>query len=214
MYLYVKHRHFYIVGNIIVSWKKDTNSNHAWQSQIFWYLFQTCVTIWPYKLAISNFILYYYAASATIEHSLVIIFMVIHIFHQLKFQQKYFKEDQLQSKTQNIIFSKLQIHLNQPLKLCSTKWGFLYRSNGAFIFRPPLPYRSMKRDLIPWVIFPKLKAKIVWHGILLSKTIGTCFSIGMSSCQYRRSNWWNTTVLNWSYIHNGISFIGKMAPLY
>ena len=32
--------------------------------------------------------------------------------------------------------------------------------------------------------------------------------------QYRKSHCGDKTILRWSYLHNGISYTGKMTPLY
>ena len=43
---------------------------------------------------------------------------------------------------------------------------------------------------------------------------GPWFNIKMSSYQYRKSNCGDKTVVRSSYLHNGISYIGKMTSLY
>ena len=43
---------------------------------------------------------------------------------------------------------------------------------------------------------------------------GTWFNIKMSSYQYRKSHCGDKTVIRSSYIHNGISYTGKMLSLY
>ena len=40
------------------------------------------------------------------------------------------------------------------------------------------------------------------------------FNIKMSSCQYRKSHCGDKTVARSSYLHNGISYTGKMSSLY
>ena len=43
---------------------------------------------------------------------------------------------------------------------------------------------------------------------------GPQFNIKMTSCHYRRSHCGDKTILRPSYLHNGISYIGKMSSLY
>ena len=43
---------------------------------------------------------------------------------------------------------------------------------------------------------------------------GSCFNIKMTSYQYRKSHCGDKTVLRSSYLHNGISYSGKMTSLY
>ena len=47
-----------------------------------------------------------------------------------------------------------------------------------------------------------------------SKTSGPWFNIKMSSYQYRKSHCGDKTVVRSSYLHNGISYTGKMSFLY
>ena len=44
--------------------------------------------------------------------------------------------------------------------------------------------------------------------------LGPWFNINMSSYQYRRSHCGDKTILRPSYLHNGISYTGKMSSLY
>ena len=46
------------------------------------------------------------------------------------------------------------------------------------------------------------------------KWSGAWFNIKMSSYQYRKSHCGDKTVVRSSYLHNGISYIGKMSSLY
>ena len=43
---------------------------------------------------------------------------------------------------------------------------------------------------------------------------GPRFNIKMTSYQYRKSHWGDKTVVRSSYLHNGISYTGKMSSLY
>ena len=45
-------------------------------------------------------------------------------------------------------------------------------------------------------------------------TSGGWFNINMASYQYRKSHFGDKTILRPSYLHNGISYTGKMPPLY
>ena len=47
-----------------------------------------------------------------------------------------------------------------------------------------------------------------------SSLLGLWFSIKMSSYQYRKSHCGDKTVVRLSYLHNGISYTGKMSSLY
>ena len=56
-----------------------------------------------------------------------------------------------------------------------------------------------------------------WHCIQHSNhncRTGPWFNIKMSSCQYRISHCGDETVVRSSYLHNGISYTGKMSSLY
>ena len=45
-------------------------------------------------------------------------------------------------------------------------------------------------------------------------TTGPRFNIKMSSCQYRKSHCGDRTVVRSSYLHNGVTYTGKMSSLY
>ena len=49
---------------------------------------------------------------------------------------------------------------------------------------------------------------------LASRRSGPWFNIKMSSYQYRKSHYGDKMVVRSSYIHNGISYTGKMSSLY
>ena len=49
---------------------------------------------------------------------------------------------------------------------------------------------------------------------LLEKYPGPWFNINMSSCRYKKSEYGGKTVVRSSYLHNGISYTGKMTSLY
>ena len=51
-------------------------------------------------------------------------------------------------------------------------------------------------------------------GIFQPQTPGPWFNIKMSSYQYRKSHCGDKTVVRSSYLHNGISYTGKMSSLY
>ena len=51
-------------------------------------------------------------------------------------------------------------------------------------------------------------------GISAKKTPGPWFNIKMSSYRYRKSHCGDKTVVRSSYLHNGISYTGKMSSLY
>ena len=45
-------------------------------------------------------------------------------------------------------------------------------------------------------------------------SFGAWFNVKMSSCQYRKSDFVDKTVVRLFYFHNGISYAGKMTSLY
>ena len=49
---------------------------------------------------------------------------------------------------------------------------------------------------------------------VFSQRPGPWFNIKMSSYQYRKSHCWDKTVVRSSYLHNGISYTGKISSLY
>ena len=53
-----------------------------------------------------------------------------------------------------------------------------------------------------------------WTGLVAFCSSGPWFNIDMSSYQYRTSHCGDKTVVRLSYLHNGISYTGKMASLY
>ena len=53
-----------------------------------------------------------------------------------------------------------------------------------------------------------------FKNLLLIGNIWGRFSIKMLSYQYRKPHYRDKTVMGSSYLHNGISYIGKMASLY
>ena len=57
-----------------------------------------------------------------------------------------------------------------------------------------------------WCTQPQCSAVLWWHG--------PWFKIKMPSYQYRKSHCGAETVERSSYLHNGISYTGKMASLY
>ena len=67
----------------------------------------------------------------------------------------------------------------------------------------------MKCDIIVRYDYPNvIEAK------QMKKTSGPWFHINMPSHQYRKSHCGDKTVIWSSYLHNGISYTGKMASLY
>ena len=62
--------------------------------------------------------------------------------------------------------------------------------------------------------FPVMKTKRKYRNHLPWLTAGPWFNIQMSSYKYRKSHCGEKTVLRSSYLHNGISYSGKMSSLY
>ena len=62
-----------------------------------------------------------------------------------------------------------------------------------------------------------MATKIIWWQTYLRTVClppGPWFNIKMSSYQYRKSHCGDKTVVRSSYLHNGISYTGKMTSLY
>ena len=53
-----------------------------------------------------------------------------------------------------------------------------------------------------------------WWDVALMQTTRARFDLKMSFCQYRKSHCGDKTIVRSSYLHNGISYICKMASLY
>ena len=77
------------------------------------------------------------------------------------------------------------------------------------------------KDVMPWKRFPHfwLFAKGIIHrssvtGGFLSQRAGPWFNIKTTSYQYRKSHCGDKTVVRSSYLHNGISYTGKISSLY
>ena len=64
--------------------------------------------------------------------------------------------------------------------------------------------------LSPWFVYECL----LYSLSLITVRPGPWFNIKMSSYQYRKSNCGDKTVVRSSYLHNGISYTGKMSSLY
>ena len=83
----------------------------------------------------------------------------------------------------------------------------------------PIKLEMWKLYVYMWYIqsFYKMSIVNVWlrkmHEIQLSET-GPRFNIKMTSYQYRKSHCGDKTILRPSYLHNGISYTGKMTSLY
>ena len=64
------------------------------------------------------------------------------------------------------------------------------------------------------VILQSRKKKLFWGSSQCSETPGGWFNIKMPSYQYRKSHCGEKTIVRSSYLHNGISYTGRMASLY
>ena len=53
-----------------------------------------------------------------------------------------------------------------------------------------------------------------WYDLISSEYSGPWFNIKMSSYQCRKSHRGDKTIIGSSYLHNGISYTGKMSSLY
>ena len=62
----------------------------------------------------------------------------------------------------------------------------------------------------PW----KICGNSLIYSMIWSSSSGPWFNIKMSSYQYRKSHCGDKTVVRSSYLHNGISYTGKMTSLY
>ena len=68
-----------------------------------------------------------------------------------------------------------------------------------------------------WVVRGQVTVKVSYHTfrrVLSVLRTGPWFNIKMSSYQYRKSHCGDKTVVRSSYLHNGISYAGKMSSLY
>ena len=73
-------------------------------------------------------------------------------------------------------------------------------------------------------IFPRCQSSVGYLAIMVHVSVrepdsvqkppGPWFNIKVSSYQYRKSHFGDKTILRSSYLHNGISYTGKMISLY
>ena len=70
---------------------------------------------------------------------------------------------------------------------------------------------GMALSVLPYVCLPIHDIMIFLY---ISCQTGPCFNIKMKSYQYRKSHCGDKTILRPSYLHNGISYTGKMTSLY
>ena len=120
--------------------------------------------------------------------------------------------------------------------VCSRPWASLYGPNGqdaAQLQVETIPYNfewgkfiqqlqryvfwSMGKSI--WVIWAsdnvaQLQVYKIPKALKWRKRPGGWINIKMSSYQYRKSHCGDKTILRPSYLHNGISYTGKMTSLY
>ena len=65
----------------------------------------------------------------------------------------------------------------------------------------------------PWITLDIMNV-MYWYKKLPEQYPGSWFNIKVSSYQYRKSHCGDKTILRPSYLHNGISYTGKMTSLY
>ena len=87
----------------------------------------------------------------------------------------------------------------------------------AYIHSSPAKHTAVVSAICP--CGPCFNIKIIFPdiGITIMKrrqSLGGWFNIKMSSYHYRKSHCGDKTILLPSYLHNGISYTGKMASLY
>ena len=82
-------------------------------------------------------------------------------------------------------------------------------------------YQARVQNMLNRTLFLRLRTSNRWLSARLqyttapnSKHTGQWFNINMLSYQYRKSHCGDKTILRPSYLHNGISYTGKMASLY
>ena len=78
-------------------------------------------------------------------------------------------------------------------------------------------YMSKKKEFWPgmkWLQKAFPLAFAMWRKNLQWYRAGPWFNIKMSSYRYRKSHCGDKTVVRSSYLHNGISYTGKMTSLY
>ena len=121
-----------------------------------------------------------------------------------------------------VLCSKLRTRTG-PLKLMLwwTRFEFKMSFRGPYIHEPPLDMAKWGA----WVYF--LHRHVLQYRETVSCaghsaqgqsfsmwTLGPWFNIKMPSYQYRKSHCGDKTILRPSYLHNGISYTGKMTYLY
>ena len=80
------------------------------------------------------------------------------------------------------------------------------RSYDSLIFKMGIPI------LVRWCLYNELSFRLLVY--TTHKKPGARFNIKMLSYQYRKSYCGDKTVVRSSYLHNGISYTGKMSSLY
>ena len=81
-----------------------------------------------------------------------------------------------------------------------------------------IKYQSINQSSIhPYPLLDWSAVRVPFYGVVSTRlwwTPGPLFNIKMSSYQYRKSHCGDKTILRPSYLHNGISYTGKMTSLY
>ena len=95
-------------------------------------------------------------------------------------------------------------------------WGISWEINYSF---PQLNHQCLLLVFLGEILYSFLENKHVTT-LRIVRHFGWCCSSGpwfnmkMLSYQYRKSHWGDKTILRPSYLHNGISYTGKMTSLY
>ena len=99
------------------------------------------------------------------------------------------------------------LHINM-LNLEVYKQGFLYNSMHRYWYQADL---QLITNILPISPISNNISQLYVGAITYP---GPRFNIKMSSYQYRKSHCGGKTILRPSYLHNGISYTGKMTSLY
>ena len=98
----------------------------------------------------------------------------------------------------------------------STKGSVMQNSEGFFVVSQN---KLLNKSLSGLWNDPPQVISASWQRPILviisyDNSLGTDSIYMMSSYQYRKSHCGDKTVVRWSYLHNGISYTGKMSSLY
>ena len=140
--------------------------------------------------------------------------LLIHVWHIRQNTTRHYSDVTWASQCLKSL--AIRLFVVQPLRLTTKKtsqlcitgplWGESVRRICVdSTHKGPVMQRMFPRDDI-------VMTKLVCRSWII--TSGPQFNIKMSSYQYRKSHCGDKTVVRSSYLHNGISYTGKMSSLY